>query len=369
MRLAESLSGLMRRHIGETWADQPFGKSVSQIAAASVLKDLSVTPPEAGDWEFSEPDVHLRATTLSYLTATLSEDAGAEAPALDYVAPNALRLARLWEGLACLNEKTPRGHALLNAACAYELAGYQANAACLSRRFEGERQGGTGADLQQAVSMFLQRRFVELRRTCALLTAEPDYDKVDNMAYTLGQAGAALALSRLGGFFLSGGEGAAAGTADSARKTLASAERMLFSSGHHRESALLRGVRALVAPMMSRSTWSVLGERAGASFAWRRYLMLLARGLGDYLPESRSVSEMWPSQREAVDKGLLDSNASKVVSMPTSSGKTRIAEMSILHALTSAAGSKCVYIAPYRALVSEVVEALARVFPDLGYSR
>lgn len=366
--MAESLSGLMRQHIGETWADRPFGKSVSQIAAASVLKDLSVTTPEASDWESSEPNVHLRATTLSYLTATLSEDVDAKPLALDYVAPNALRLARLWESLASLNEKAPRGHALLNAACAYELAGYQANAACLSRRFESERQSGTGADLQQAVSMFLQRRFVELRRTCALLTAEPDYDKVDDMAYTLGQAGAALALSRLGGLFLSGGEGAAAGTADSARKTLASAERILFSSGHHQESALLYGVRALVAPMMSRSTWSVLGDRAGASFAWRRYLMLLARGLGDNLPASRSVSEMWPSQREAVEKGLLDSNASKVVSMPTSSGKTRIAEMSILHALTSAAGSKCVYIAPYRALVSEVVESLARVFPDLGYS-
>lgn len=318
----------------------------------------------------AEPYVHIRAATLSYLTSALSEDAdSAEPRALDYVGPYALRLARLWESLARLDERTPRGHALLSAACAYELAGYQANAACLSRRFESERWGGVDPDIQQAVSLFLQRRFVELRRTCARLTAEPDYDRVDNMAHALSQAAAASTLSSLGAFFLSGAAAAnVADVAGAARKTLADAGHLLSSSGFYQESALLHGVRALVGPMMSRSTWSVLGDRARGDIVWERYLMLLARGLGDDLPASRSVSEVWPSQRAAVDNGLLDSSTSKVVRMPTSSGKTRIAEMSILHALTSAVGSKCVYVAPYRALVSEVVDTLAKVFPDLGYS-
>ena len=363
--MTESISALMRRHMSETWADELFVKNASQIAAASVVKELSASMPESGEWVSVEPHVHLRAATLSYLTATLSEDAGADQRVFDYVGPSALRLARLWESLARLDEKTPRGHALLSAACAYDLAGYQANAACLSHCFERERQGLGGTDLQQAVSLFLQRRFVELRRTCARLAAEPDYDKVDDMAYALGRAAAATALSSLGTFFLSGNGGDAAAAATGA---LADAGHLLASSGHYPESTLLHGVRALAAPMMSRSTWSVLGERARGDPTWERYLMLLARGLGDDLPASRSISEVWPSQREAVNKGLLDSSASKVVSMPTSSGKTRIAEMSILHALVSDAGSKCVYVAPYRALVSEVVETLARVFPDLGYT-
>ena len=217
--------------------------------------------------------------------------------------------------------------------------------------------------------MFLQRRFVELRRICAQLTAEPDYDKVDDMAHALGQAAAASVLSSLGTFFLSGTtESSVADVTGAAKKSLADAGRMLSLSGFYQESTLLHGVRALVGPMMSRSTWLVLGDQTRENFVWERYLMLLARGLGDDVPASRSISEVWPSQRAAVDKGLLDSSSSKVVSMPTSSGKTRIAEMSMLHSLTSAAGSKCVYVAPYRALVSEVVETLAKVFPDLGYS-
>lgn len=356
--------------MSETWADRPFGESISQIVTASVLKELHAERPATGSWMSAEPYVYIRAASLSYLTSALSEDVdSAEPQALDYVGSYALRLARLWEGLARLDEKTPRGHALLSAACAYELAGYQANAACLSRRFESELQEGADPDLRQAVSMFLQRRFVDLRRTCARLTAEPDYDKVDNMAHALGQAAAASALSSLGTFFLSGTTAAnAADMAGAARKTLADAGHLLSSSGFYQESTLLHGVRALVEPMMSRSMWRILGDRARGDFAWGRYLMLLARGLGDNLPASRSVSEVWPSQREAVGKGLLDSSTSKVVSMPTRSGKTRIAEMSMLHALTSTAGSKCVYVAPYRALVSEVVETLAKVFPDLGYS-
>lgn len=369
-RLAESLPAFMRRFVREAWEDLPFGESVSQIAAASVVKELRAARPADGGWMPDEPNVHLRAACLSYLASALSEDAGGADPRdLDYVGPYALRLARLWESLARLNEKTPRGHALLSAACSYELAGYQASAACLSRIFERERRGDSDPDLRQAISLFLQRRFVELRRTCAKLAAEPDYDKVDDMAHALGQAAAASALSSLGALFLSGTDGSGArDAAGAAKKTLADAGRLLSCSGYYQESVLLHGVRSLVGPMMSRSTWSVLGDRARESRVWERYLMLLARGLGDDIPASRSVSDVWPSQREVVDGGLLDPSASKVVGMPAGSGRARIAEMSMLHALASAEGSKCVYVASHRSLVPSAVEALSRVFPDLGYS-
>ena len=368
--MAESLPAFMRRHMCEAWEDLPFGENVSQIAAASVVKELRAARPADGGWMPAEPNVHLRAACLSYLASALSEDAGGADPRdLDYVGPYALRLARLWESLARLNEKTPRGHALLSAACSYELAGYQASAACLSRIFERERRGDSDPDLRQAISLFLQRRFVELRRICARLTAEPDYDKVDDMAHALGQAAAASALSSLGALFLSGTDGSSAkDAAGAAKKALADAGRLLSGSGYYQESVLLHGVRSLVGPMMSRSTWNVLGDRTRESRVWERYLMLLARGLGDDIPASRSVSDVWPSQREVVDGGLLDPSASKVVGMPAGSGRARIAEMSMLHALASAEGSKCVYVASYHSQVPGAVEALSRVFPDLGYS-
>jgi replicative superfamily II helicase len=53
--------------------------------------------------------------------------------------------------------------------------------------------------------------------------------------------------------------------------------------------------------------------------------------------------------------------------MPTSAGKTRIAEMAIAKTLIEQPGSKCIYVAPYRALVWEIEDVLDRVFTDLGY--
>jgi superfamily II DNA/RNA helicase len=53
--------------------------------------------------------------------------------------------------------------------------------------------------------------------------------------------------------------------------------------------------------------------------------------------------------------------------MPTSAGKTRVAELAIVHTLISHPGARCVYVAPYRALVGEVQQAFVDLFSDLGF--
>lgn len=360
-----ALAPFMRDKLAAAWSDEAFREDVSQVTSKSLLKDISAAEDlQRRTWTFDEPLVHRSAATLSYLAGTLSIMAGHKTGGQDVPPKQALRLARLWESLARLGEKTPRGYALLNAACAYELAGYQANAACLAKRFEAEQQTKT-LGLSGIVGTFLQRKFVRLRKECAPLVAEPDYDKVVDMPRTLGLAAASSSLSALGAFFLTGDRA----KVDAAAAGLDKAEELFSTYGLDHESALVHTLRALAMPMASRSTWSVLGNLAETQFAWRRYLMLLARGIESFPEESRSVSEMWPSQRRAVERGLLESNSSKIIRMPTSSGKTRIAEMCILQALASSgAGAKCVYIAPYRALVAEVVDSLSKVFPDLGFT-
>lgn len=78
------------------------------------------------------------------------------------------------------------------------------------------------------------------------------------------------------------------------------------------------------------------------------------------------VYELFVSQRKALRNVLKDSGA--VVSMPTSSGKTRIAEISILQALISDPSSKVLYIAPFRSLSFEMEESLFQVFNPIGFS-
>ena len=361
----------MREQMSAAWSDEAFRENASQAMSRPLLGELAAGRASEAGGPFSEPLLRRSAATLSYLAGALSaEDEegwwGREADGRDGLQEQALRLARLWESLARLGEgKTPDGHSLLNAAFAYELAGYQANAACLARRLEDGRPAGDGS-LWQIAATFLQRRFVRLGAECAPLVKEPDYDKAGDLPHALGLAAAASSLSALAGFFLTGDRG----KVGIASAGLARAGKMFAASGLDDEFALVHGLRSLAAPMASRSTWSVLGDLAAEHFAWRRYLMLLARGPGRGSAAGRSVSEMWPSQRSAVEKGLLEPGASKIVRMPTSSGKARIAEMCILRALASPSGApaKCVYIAPYRALVAEVAGAMSGLFHDLGFT-
>ena len=75
--------------------------------------------------------------------------------------------------------------------------------------------------------------------------------------------------------------------------------------------------------------------------------------------------ELWPSQLDAA-KRAVDSKDDLVIALPTSAGKTRIAELCILTTLAS--GRRVVYVTPLRALSAQVEQVLARTFVPLGFS-
>ena len=82
------------------------------------------------------------------------------------------------------------------------------------------------------------------------------------------------------------------------------------------------------------------------------------------------IFEMLPPQRRALrEQGLLGSgHRSVVVSLPTSSGKTFIAQLRILQALNQFDRERgwVAYLAPTRALVNQLTLRLRRDFADLG---
>ncbi len=79
----------------------------------------------------------------------------------------------------------------------------------------------------------------------------------------------------------------------------------------------------------------------------------------------KPVTELFISQREALEKALM--NESSVVSMPTSSGKTRIAEIVMLQSLLRHSNAKVLYIAPYRSLAYEIEETFSTAFSSLDF--
>lgn len=73
--------------------------------------------------------------------------------------------------------------------------------------------------------------------------------------------------------------------------------------------------------------------------------------------------DLWPSQIEAATRAV-DQSDDLVVSLPTSAGKTRIAELCILRCL--AGGKRVFFITPLRALSAQTETTLLRTFGPLG---
>ena len=125
----------------------------------------------------------------------------------------------------------------------------------------------------------------------------------------------------------------------------------------------------------NRSIWDNLKsyDHIADNSQWKKYIKLLAY---DYytkntikeVEDRTSIFEFWVSQIRAIEKGFIELDENFVVQMPTSAGKTFIAELSILKYLVNYPTKKCIYIAPFRALTNEKEEELSRYFSKIGFS-
>lgn len=107
--------------------------------------------------------------------------------------------------------------------------------------------------------------------------------------------------------------------------------------------------------------WPSIREYSSASEEiWQDYVRLL-------MASGRPVFDLWPSQRVAIQRGLLDGSSSLVIRTPTSSGKTKMMELAFVNDLALSESTKCLYLAPFRALVSEVEQQIGDTISQLGY--
>lgn len=93
---------------------------------------------------------------------------------------------------------------------------------------------------------------------------------------------------------------------------------------------------------------------------WRYLRRTFAEAL---FARGRSEIDLWPSQLHVVER-IFERTDDLVVSLPTSAGKTRIAELCILACL--AQGRRTVYVTPLRALSAQTERVLERTFAPLG---
>lgn len=93
---------------------------------------------------------------------------------------------------------------------------------------------------------------------------------------------------------------------------------------------------------------------------WAR---LRATFIASLFRRRRSEIDLWPSQLAAAER-VLNTSENLVLHLPTSAGKTRIAELCIL--ATLAEGRRVVFVTPLRALSAQTETALQRTFTPLG---
>lgn len=109
------------------------------------------------------------------------------------------------------------------------------------------------------------------------------------------------------------------------------------------------------------SLWSSLEKHFDTSVGLpRNYIQSLT------YKKSGGIYELFITQRNSLHKVLNEENKGCVVSIPTSSGKTRIAEIAILDCITKNEGSKVLYIAPFRSLAFEIENSLDEIFHSIG---
>lgn len=110
------------------------------------------------------------------------------------------------------------------------------------------------------------------------------------------------------------------------------------------------------------SIWATLPGKTSAPIeGWQRYMAIQTEA-------KTPLVDLWPSQRQAIRKGLLDGASSLTLRMPTSAGKTKMTELAFANDLLSDAQRRCLYLAPFRALVSEVEGQLGATLARLGFN-
>lgn len=127
---------------------------------------------------------------------------------------------------------------------------------------------------------------------------------------------------------------------------------------------ILRLTRDLIEDLWSSSLHQIvpLLPTSGESGDYSSNRRLLIASL---VSQSTSQIELWPSQIEAARRAA-DPDDDLVVALPTSAGKTRIAELAALTCLSQ--GKRVLIVTPLRALSAQTERSFRAVFAPLGVS-
>lgn len=368
--MTESTSEL-RNRLAATTRPGFRGRLVDRGLARGLIWREGVLPPGAPPFEKSltEDLLDYAHGVLAMALRLRSEDA--EASALDrafLIAGEAIEAA-VHRGEA---GRIDRGFNRLSAAVAFHLARYAARAySILPNAVEQENLAPNEIalvhllrrsldDLHTAVVSWVLDEEWQDNQIAQRLREDPDFDETDAI-------NAILTTSFMRGLALfdhaiTTGEETSAAAAEHHLFLTAQAAKDMHAVSHWWNCMLaLQLINELWQVSMHHQI-PILPSANNVGEIWNtlrnNYIQRLRAG-------KRSAIEFWPSQLEAARRAV-DPEDDLVVALPTSAGKTRIAELCILRAL--AAQQRVVYVTPLRALSAQIERDLSSTFRPLGFT-
>ncbi len=145
------------------------------------------------------------------------------------------------------------------------------------------------------------------------------------------------------------------------RERLLDGEALAFKMGFVPIWWIYRLTRFLIDDLWQQSMHQLLPKESDDSSRWPELREMFLSSLA---ARSTAEVELWPSQLEIASR-VLDDNDDIIASLPTSAGKTRIAELCILRTL--AKQERVVFITPLRSLSAQTERTLRRSFSSLGF--
>lgn len=253
---------------------------------------------------------------------------------------------------------------ILSALC-YDLSGYQANAYCVADRIGKyklkTKDGG--------IALGVDNRIIEQIKLILLKKIPLAYNKLSNaeleqdLGYSLFKKG----IEEWYQYVLKLNESDYLASIEDAYKYYLHSKNTYLSH-------LIFLLKTRIKLFDDRGIWNNLKteDYIANSLQWQKYAKLLAY---DYyannsiknIKSRKSVFELWTSQLRAIESGLIRLDENFVVQMPTSAGKTFIAELLILKHLVNNPNKKCIYVAPFRALTNEKEVELSKYFSKIGF--
>lgn len=284
--------------------------------------------------------------------------------------------AEIYENLYYVSDEYDRDYCSVLSSLCYDIAGYQSNAQCIINKLNNNSHYYSLKENDDILTHYENRMLKHvqlfLQKKIFLLSADIENESFEiskNLSFHYNK----LFLTYWNGIknlceFIKEGD------ADNFYQDLDLAYNKTLSTNNVLLSHLLYLFNVRISLFKKRNIWDVMSlEEKTSDPNWNKYLKLLSSDLYknnntiSQIEERNSIFEFWRSQLEAISKGILSENKNHVIRMPTSAGKTLIAELKIIDSLFKNPGSKCIYIAPFRALSTEIKETLSSRIEKLGF--